>query len=184
MLVKEILALAAFEAGRTEVADDIVDEEPTMDDQIDLLLRSYNLVENEIAFDYFPLIARERVTPTKNGVLFMQLAHAPVDVHAVKDEWGKDVRFEILPTRLVLPEGTGEVEVTYAYAPENKGLDDEPSFSGRISGRLLALGTASEYCLVRGLYEEAAMFETRFRDALRAAGILRRKLSIPSRRWL
>lgn len=184
MKVKEVLALAAANLGREELLKRFADAAGEPTGELASLVRCYNLVENEIALDYFPLKAEESFSPDEDGVIaYSEFRYAPVSVQeAVCDG---PVPFELYPSYLKVGlRRKGPVTVRYTYSPAQKGWEDETAFSERISARLLSLGVASEFCLSRGQFSEAAMWEKRYREALRAANIVRKKLAVRSRRWV
>lgn len=189
MLIKDVLILAAEELGRADFVPLIEQaytaaasgEQP--EGEAATLLRCYHLIENEVALDHFPLREEERFVPVQDAVLFTGFSKPPVDVLDVRDARGHRVPFTVFPARLVLPEGTGEVTVRYSYAPAREGMGGETAFSDAVSARLLSYGVASEYLLAGGRYQEAAVWDEKFRAAIRAAGLERRKLWLPARRW-
>ena len=185
MTVKEVIALAAENLGRDDLSAEIAAMSGEAEGEVKSLLRCYNLVENEVALDYCPLKKTEQFALVSGSLFFTRFSSAPVDVYKVEDAAGRDVKFELYPTHLYCRElDSAKVNVTYSYTPKEKKLSGESEFSGRVSARLLALGVASEFCLSCGQYQEAAIWEKRFRDALRAAQLLRRKLCVRSRRWV
>lgn len=184
MRVKEIIALAAQNIGRGDVKKALEAETDACGEEIDSLLRCYNFVENEIALDYFPLKAEETFSFDGGKLPYTRFAHAPVNVHKAEGTAGNSLEFKIFPAYLLLPEGAGTVKVTYSYAPETKSLGDECAFGEKISARLMSFGIASEFLLSLARYSESNMWQRRYQEALKAAGILRRKLSVRSRRWV
>lgn len=184
MKVKDILALAAANLGRDDLEAAVFDLSGEPQGELAELLRCYNLVENEIALDYFPLRAEESFEPTDGAVLYAQFSYAPVGVTKVVGARG-DVPFELLPACLRLTGAAeGRVTVRYTYSPAQKEWNDDSEFSGKISARLMSFGVAGEFCLSHGQYQEAAMWDKKYRDALKAANVLRKKLAIRSRRWV
>ena len=150
---------------------------------VNALLRCYRIIENEVALDYCPLVKTQTVTPIAGKVPYTAFTSAPVNVFDVK-EGEKRLRFRLRASYMEVPEAEGSVEVEYAYAPPAAELDDEPAFPARISPRLLAAGVCAEYLLTCGRYSESEIWEGKFREALRAAGVFRKKLYAPrSRRW-
>lgn len=183
MTVKEVVALAAANLGDSALAAEIeaLSGEPT--GEVSSLVRCYNLVENEVALDYFPL-RREETLKIKGGKLaYTAFANPPVDILRVTDKYGSSLAFRAYPDYLALPDTSDMVVVKYAYAPSNKKISDESTFSGRVSARLLAYGVCMEYCLSQEKFEEALMWESRYRAALRAADVTRRPLKVRARRW-
>ncbi len=184
MLVKEVVALAAETLGRSDLAQAVEAAEEGSDGEVKSLLRCYNLIENEVALDFFPLKTAERFVPAQGKISYASFSFAPVNILKVTDEEGTPVRFGIMPTYISVPQTAGELEVVYAYSPPVKDLGDETAFSDHISARLLAFGVASEFCITNRQFAEGAMWGRKYRDALRAAGIYRRTLSVRSRRWI
>lgn len=184
MTVKEVIKLAAEILGREDLSEAAASLEGEPEGEVKSLVRCFNLVENEVALDYFPLRKEETFAPQSHEISYLGFSSAPVDVLKVTDRKGREIEYEIRTMNIFLPEMPDEVTVTYSYAPSRKKIDDNSDFSGKVSARLLALGVASEFCLTNSRFSEAAIWEKRFRDALRAAGIVRRKLSMRSRRWV
>ena len=186
MLVKEVLARAAGHVGRGELAEELASlasgAEPS--EEAGSLLRCYQLVESEVALAYCPLRTAERVTPVGGKVQYLNFSHLPVDVHEVR-EGEKRLSFTMYASYLEVPGASGAVTVDYAYAPEESGFFDDVPFPARVSGEALSLGVCSEFLLTCGRYEEAAVWEGKFRAALKGVGVFRRKLcAIRSRRWV
>ena len=184
MTVKEVVKLAAENLGRQDLSQRIDAQEEEVSEEVVSLLRCFNLVENEVALDYFPLKKEETFSPVSNRVSYTAFASAPVDILDVKDGSGNDVAFEIGSSQLFFPKKHERVTVKYAYAPAQKKLEDESDFSGKISARLLSFGVAGEFCLTASRFSEAATWERRFLEALKAVNLIRRKLSMRSRRWV
>lgn len=180
MTVREILLLAASMLDMEDVRLSL-ESAGEADGEGAALLNAFHLVENEIALDYFPLKKKEHLPFEDGKLLFTRFSRLPVNIHSVKCN-GQKVRFAIFPA--YLQADCAEADILYSYAPERKTLTDECELGGNISARLVALGVASEYCLTKGMFEAAKMWALRYRDALRAAGILRRPLSVRSRRWV
>ncbi len=184
MKVKEVIKLAAENLGRQDLSDEIDALEDEPKEELKSLVRCFNLVENEVALDYFPLKKEESFVPVSGYVSYTDFTSSPIDVHKVTDGNGNPVDFDICPANLRVHAPCKEVKVTYSYAPVQKTLEDESDFSGRISARLLSFGVAGEFCLTASRFAEAAAWERRFLDALKAANLIRRKLCMRSRRWL
>ena len=185
MTVKNILSLAAANLGREDLVAAVYDcaEEPC--GEVASLLRCYNLVENEIALDYFPLKTEDSLTLAGSVIPYSRLQHAPVTILAVKDQDGVAEHFEVRPARILLKGGKNrQLTVVYTYSPAEKRFTDECELGGNISARLLSFGVCCEFCLTNGQFSEAAAWEKKYREALRAANSKRRPLSVRSRRWV
>ena len=190
MLIKDVLTLAAEELGRPDLAEAVgtaytaAASGAAPEGEAALLLTCYRLVENEVALDHFPLRTEETFAPADGAVLFTRFSRPPVEVLSVRTAAGQEVPFCVHASRLSLPPRTGEVAVVYTYAPEAPEIDGEVPFPERISARLLSWGVAREFLISGGRYAESETFSEKFRAALRAAGLSRRKLRVRGRRWV
>lgn len=190
MTVKEVITLAAGCLSRDDLipALDKKDNELTEDEksELDALLRAYNFVENEVALDYCPLKKEETVKVSDNRIYYTLFSSVPVNIRKVVCG-GYLARFSAYPAYILLCDGfEGSANVVYDYIPNTKasfGEKSEFSESG-VSARLLAYGVAAQYCLVNGETGRAAVWDKKFRDALRAKNLLRRTVSVRSRRWV
>ncbi len=181
MLVKEVIKLAAANLGR----DDLVKATDSLTQptgELLSLLRCYNLIENEIALEYLPLKMEESLLVSNGTLPFMAFLFAPVEIlHVTAD--GRELDFASYHDKIVL-DYHGRVQVQYAYSPEEKGWDNEGAFGAKVSSRLLSFGVACEFCLSRGLFSEASVWQKRYQDALRAASFSHKKRCVRSRRWV
>ncbi len=181
MMVKEVVALAAANLGR----EDLVQAAGSLtrpSGELISLLRCYNLVENEIALDYLPLKREETLAVTDGRVQYSQFSFAPVDIFSVK-RGGRECAFTLYSDGVTV-EGEGEATVLYAYSPAEKTWEDCGEYDGKVSKRLMSFGVACEFCLSRGQFSEAAVWQKRFQEALRAASLRRTRRSVRSRRWV
>ena len=187
MKVKDVISLAAANLGRDDLVARVEDRAAEPFGELSSLLRCYNLVENEVALDYFPLKAEELFTEEQigcGGVLpYREFSRAPVEILSVKGEGGFPLSFEIRPAALLLPPFAKRACVFYTYSPKEKEWGDDAEIAANVSERLLSFGVCCEFCLTNGQYGEAATWERKFREALRAANVRHKKLTVRSRRW-
>jgi hypothetical protein len=172
MKVKEIVDIASFYLGLDE--DDA--------EARAALLRCANLVLNEIVCDYFPLRGETAAASVNGVVRFDALAERVLEIVSVESN-GVRVKFKCFPGYLKA-ECSGTVKVNFSYVPEDRGENDDADVPEKIAPRLTAYGAAAEYCLLRGMFEEAVIWEKRFRDSLAAALKKQREIRIPARAWL
>jgi hypothetical protein len=88
----------------------------TQQKELNLLLRCLNLVYNEIASDYVPLINTETITSTNGEVLFSSLSKKILDIKRIEDKYGLRVNYKLYPDRILTIDG--EIKITYAYEPD------------------------------------------------------------------
>ncbi len=187
MKVRNVISLAAANLGREDLVAKAEDCAAGPAGELATLLRCYNLVENEVALDYFPLKTEETFGAEQRGsegeLPYSAFSFAPVEILSVKGESGIPLSFESRPTALLLPKNATRVAVSYHYSPKEKEWGDDAEAALQVSARLLAAGVCCEYCLIGGQYGEAATWEKKFREALRAANVAHKKLTVRSRRW-
>ena len=182
MTVKETILLAAELLGCGERVKEYFEEKgETGKKEAQTLLRCFNLVENEMALDYLPLYAEDETQSDTGAIAYSAFGKAVVRVLCVRDEWGNKIPFRLFPDHLKT--APGKVRVAYTYTPEEKGEEDSSDFVLQASPRLFALGIAAEYCLAAGLYEEAEIWDAKYRDALKAAYAAKPARVLRSRRW-
>lgn len=183
MLVKDCMELAAVNLGIEDALQNYFSGVGTAEDNKkgELLLTCFNIVENELALDYFPLLSEDTLTSDGGVIAFSLLSKPAVRITKVTDKWGNSVPFQLFQSYVKTQ--PGEVCVTYTYAPAKKILGEKSDFSAHVSARLIACGMAAEYTMATGLFEEAAVWDKKYKENIRAAYRLQKCERIRSRRW-
>ncbi|MBQ4268819.1 MAG: hypothetical protein IJB97_04120 [Clostridia bacterium] len=182
MTVREVIKEAAEIVGAEKVKAYIDSNVSGGERQTEVLLRCFNLVENELALDYLPLKCEETFQTQTGAIDYASLSKKAVRILSVKDESGNSVPFKTFPDRLKTQAGV--LQVLYSYLPEEKTLSGESDFKTLASKRLFAYGVAAEYCLSCGLYEEAAVWDKKYKEAIAAVYKAHPPRRIASRRWI
>ncbi len=184
MKVKEIMICAFELCGRKDLADFLNGKgnAPVAEAQreAESMLRCYNLAENEIALDYLP-IRRTETFYSDGAVLLSAFSQTPLEILSVKSEKGEALSFTQAEESIRVRAGKAVIE--YSVRPRVKAQSDEAEIAGKGGGRVLALGAASEYALMSGMLDTAALLDRRFRDALTCA-CRERGGRIRMRRWV
>lgn len=170
-------------ADVTELGGTILSTE-VQQKEIKMLLRCLNLVYNQIATDYIPLLETEKIMPLNSEILLSDLSKKILDVKRIEDKFGIRVNYKLYPDKIFLPIN-GEVTITYSYEPEEL-IDPEStmeSFSEKLTERVMAYGVAMEYSFISGLHDDASIWETRFKDGLLIAARKKSEIRLPERRW-
>ena len=83
MLVKECMELAAVRLGVEDSLQAYYDNCNTLEDakKVELMLTCFNIVENELALDYFPLLAEDTLTSEGGVIEFSALKKEKRDVY-------------------------------------------------------------------------------------------------------
>lgn len=143
------------------------------------LLECLNLVQDEIATEYLPLIAEEKVFFQECKLPFSSLQQGAVKILSVKNKWGHSVKFKVYPTYIICPVKEGWVR--YIYRSQKLNLDSVLEVNA--PARTLAYGVAREHFLAQGLDDDADLWEMRFKDSLQVLASKHNGL-IKGRRWL
>ncbi len=147
-----------------------------------LLLRCANNCLDEITSEYIPLKSEKKVKTTGRRISYSELGSAVYDVLWVKKE-GVKVEFELMPSYISVA-SDGEYEVMFYTRPATMTISSDVPVSLHLTPRVISYGIAAEYLLISGFYEEAAMYDKRFKDAIirLAQGDTAKK--VKRRRWL
>lgn len=183
MTVLETIKATATALGIAKEVNDYLEGVST-DGEADTnaLLRCFNIVENELALDYLPLTCEESFE-TDTGVLyFSELSRGVVRLLKITDESGEELSFRLFPEYVKTQAGT--ITVRYTYAPKEKTFLDDSDFTLYASVRLFVYGMAAEFSLAKGLFEEAAVWDAKYKEAIAAAYRSRPCKKIRSRRWV
>ncbi|MBQ0099039.1 MAG: hypothetical protein KBS91_00630 [Firmicutes bacterium] len=169
MKLKEIVKITAMYLGRNDVISYLDSTNGTANanvlELINNLTRCANLVINELALSYIPMYKEENVNVLNNKINYSSLDENVTEIVAVYDEYGNDVHYVVYPEYIEC--NVSSVKVRYKYLPSNYGLNDDIGYSeSQISSRIIAYGTASEYCLLSREYQESLMWRNRFNDGV------------------
>lgn len=76
------------------------------------------------------------------------------------------------------------VEISYKVYPKTLDVNSmAENFGGKISARVIAYGVASEYCFLEMLYDDATLWESRYKNALLVASRKKGELKLKKRGW-
>lgn len=184
MKVKETIVLAAEFLGeeyarkvRAYLEEDDMSEEPIFAEMLDI----YNQVQEELASEYIPLRTQEEIETETGAVNYSVFSNRILQIVRVTDEWGMSVRYDLydeyFKTRV------GRLKVTYTYLPRAKGYDDEVGYDMYVTRHLFAYGIAARYCLKKGLYDEAEVWDRKYKASIRAAYKKAPCKKLPQREW-
>lgn len=147
------------------------------------LIRCANLIVKEVACDFIPLTFRQIIKTESGTIPYTKFEKPLLSIKSIKDLNGETVTAYTMPNYLAIEEGT--FAVTYNYIPSDKEFFEDIDFKGdKASDRIFAYGTASEYCLINGDYDNALYWERRYKDALYVHIGKDTKVIMPKRRWI
>ena len=183
MKVKEVILKACDFIDKQELASAIKEGLVLTEQQQALkenLLAYFNLVREEIANEFQPIMQTEKFIVKNFKLSFSEFSSQVQDIYSIRDKFGRNVNYKIFDGYIFVC--GREVEVIYSSKAENLPFDGE--FSSNLPERIFAYGIAREYFFLNNLYDDANVWEGRFKGALSI--MLRRKseVKIPQRRWI
>ncbi len=187
MTVKEVLTLSSqFLNKEDELKDDIASGgESSGTKTFKTLLNAVNIVNNEIASDYFPLTIEEEIDIQNNKIYYDDLSKNVKDIYTITSlDRSMSYRFKTFENYLNVFAG-GRVVITYSYFPEQAAAQDIlTTFGGKVSARTFALGVVAEYYFISGIFDEAQVWHKRFVDSINSNLSKKGIVKMPKRKWL
>ena len=202
MQVNEILKLSAIFAGEEEVASSLMlnpvnalmepeeeDLTPVIQDDESVIqkantfLTCLNLIIEDIAKDYLPLLCEEEIAFTDKKFEYNKLSNVISDVIKLQTLTGLSLKFKCFPS--FIKAETNKAVITYTYLPDEVTFGQEFNFfDNKLTPRIIAYGVAMEYLFLNSLSDESAIWESRFLNSLESALRKKHNVTLPKRRWL
>ena len=181
MLVKDIILKVCDFLENKELSQAILKNSlnSQQEEEVETLVKCLNLVRNEIATEMLPNVKLERVASQKGRIDFSSLSHQIIEILSVKDIFGNNAVYDVYSDHITTSET--KVDIKYNANPEILAFEDE--FFSTIPERVYAYGIVREYYYIQTLYEDAGVWEARFKNSI---GALERKKSetvVLKRRW-
>lgn len=183
MSVKDIIILACDFTENKEIGEALENNSTLTDEQnaiVNDLVKCFNLINNEIASEYFPIIKCENAKTENFKINLSSLSNSVLRVIAVQDYYGRKIKFKIYDDYIMAI--ANNVNVIYQSLPGNLSLSDE--FFTTLPNRVYAYGIAREYYFLQTLFDEADVWEERFKDVLSILQGKRNEIRMPQRRFL
>ena len=188
MTVREVLTMASQFLNKEEefsafIKNDNGDSVGTKSFKV--LFSALNIVNNEIASDYFPLFYKQEIDVTHNKIFNIDLNQELKDVYKISSlDNSVSYRFKTFDNYIEVG-ANGKMNITYSYLPQKISMtDDLPNYSGKISVRTFALGVAAEYCFISNIFDEAEVWHRRFVDSIKNNLSKKSHITLPKRKWL
>lgn len=183
LAVEDVVFLAADLLGVRECINRVMTGGADQSDQAicEALVRAYNMMENEIATEYAPIVYEETISCVHGKYEYESLHRDPAYIIAVYDNLGAEVEIKLYPTYFELR--NGNYNVRYATFPTTKGIGDDSELPSAVSERVAAYGVAAEYCVQNGLYTEHAVWDKKYKTALTATLKTRGSKVMKGRSW-
>jgi hypothetical protein len=165
MRVSEVIELSAL----------LLDIELT-DDVSNNLVRCYNLVEQELATDYFPILEVEKFFHVKDKIYYNDFSRKPYMLKGIQDFHGDSVSFRLTPEyiNLIKNYDGGTFFVKYYYIPDAKELYSTCTYGAEYIS-IFKYGIAAEYCLATGDFEQAKIYSDKYKERIKLKGPKKKK---------
>lgn len=189
MIVRDVLKNAITYLGLSDLLSTTTFSgslTPTEQQEIEIntLVACCNLVVNEVASEYITLKNSVNLTSNTGIIYYSQISDKViVDILKVIKN-GVELKFECLPDKLKTE--SGNLIVEFAYQPNlNMTISSTIDFNNfKLNERVLAYGVVAEYCFINGRYDDAAIWDNRFKTSLNNINRPRREVKIKQRLWI
>lgn len=183
MLVKDIIVLACQFTENEELGRAIEENESLSDKQnkeVEKFVKCFNLINNEIASEFVPIKKVEQLETHDGKILFSNFSAKPYKILYVKNSLGRKVRFKVFEDHIVA--FCKKAIVAYSILPST--LDLNGSFDSFLPERIYGYGVAREYLFMQGKFDDADVFEERFKNSLEYICRQTPHARLPRRRWI
>jgi hypothetical protein len=171
MTIKDIVKTTAVLMGNEEICDYLDGGEYSEADgarlqkEVDVLIKCSNLTINEIATEYIPVVTVESVTNFSGYIYFNSLLMDVLKVIAVYDNQGNKLSFK--PVQYGIKTSNSACRIEYSYIPPEYNLSSTIDFEEKnVPKRVVAYGVASQVCIIEGKFDEAGLWNSRFKDSV------------------
>ena len=190
MKAKEILKNVCVYLGKEEIlASNIFEpdgEELTDQEQKDVnkIIKCINLCTEEIATECLKVLKEKEVEFINGEIDAFSIDENIFEIISIKNKFGKNLKYKYINGKIVCL--TSRATVTYSVYPKSvvELNDDVENFAGKMSARVLGYGVASEYCYLEMLYDDATIWETRFKNAMLTLARKKGEIKLKKRGWL
>ena len=188
MKAKDIIKNVCMYLGKEDILQSNIfkdggqEPEPFATLEVDKMVECLNLINEEIAFSYLPII-KEKEIKLKNGEIEVKdIDENIMEIIGIKTKLGKNVKYRYANNKIVCL--ATNVIVRYKVYPEKVTIDSlSEEFGGLLSERIIAYGVASEYCYLEMLYDDATVWESRFKNALLFSSRKKGEIVLKKRVW-
>ena len=185
MVVKNIIKNVAKVLFRDDLVQAVDSISPTSEQTSDInfILMCLNFVNNTIATDYINLESEVEVDNNSGLIPFSSICQDNIlDVVCVKDLFGNKLKFKVLHNGVEAPKG--RVKIKYAYFPDELKLSDSFTYyNTHLTERIITYGVLSEYFYIKGNFDDASLWDSRFKQALLSSTRKLRNIVMPKREW-
>ena len=155
----------------------VVDGDLDIDgEDLEVWLKCYNLVEQELATDYFPILEIDKFFHVDNKIYYKDFSRSPYLIRGIQDFRGDKVDYTLVTDGILIKKNYdgGTFFVKYYYLPEEKGLQSHCTY-GADYIHIVKYSVAAEYCLATGNYELAKIYSDKYKERIKLKGPKKKK---------
>jgi len=152
--------------------------------EINLLVECVNLTNVNIATNYSKLIETKTINNYSGVIKYSSLTNEAIySIVCVKNENGRDLDFSLTTSGINTKKGT--VSVKYSYFPKDvEYYDSIDNYPTKISERDFVYGAISEYLYAKGVFNEAQVWEERFKNEMQSKLRAQKNIRLRTSRWI
>lgn len=138
------------------------------DENMETLLKCYNIVENELAMDYFPLQIVNKVLIKENKIEYADLQRQACRIIGVHDCDHKELKYKLYPQHIGFSKKDNGKYcfVRYCYIPQEKSMDCISDFDGSMFKDIFEYGVCAEYCIIQGDFKQVELWDKKYKKAI------------------
>ena len=180
-IIKKVCNLLGDSALLTAIDANTFTEEQQK--EINLLTECVNLTNANIATNYVRLTDSKSINNYYGKVQYSAISNRAIfNIVSVKNDRNKDIDFSLNQSGLSADKGM--IKIRFTYFPDNVCYDDEISdYPTKISERDFVYGTLSEYLYAKGVFDEAQMWEERFKTEMQSKLRPQKQINMKVSRW-
>lgn len=148
------------------------------------LISCVNLTNNVLATEYYPL--KQTININSSGKLsYSDISSSLAISQILKVEGGfGGVRFKEYPDYIETPKGN--FKITFTYLPKTIANINESilCYPTKLTERIFAYGVVSEYYFIMGMYDDAVVWDARFKNSLQTVLKPKHEVKIKNRLWI
>lgn len=187
MLIKNIIRKSAeFLKLKSviEYLDGTANSSDEIEEIISELLIATNMVNNNIATSYIELIDSNEVFVSRGErVDYSTISSRPIiEIKSIKDAIGNKVKYKAYATGVDIY-FDGKCNIEYSYFPDEVDIVDNINYFNQVGEFTFALGVVGEYLYMKGAFDDATIWETRFKQNLFNIIRPKRNVVMPQRSW-
>lgn len=189
-MLQDLIYLSSFYLNLDDVSDyltSLADETPLdKPDDVDKLISLANLTIRKVVREFAPLYAEESVTSNANcEISYSNLTKDVCNIKSVSTADGLSATFRVFPEFIKVGYPNQSYFVNYSFYPDElDDLTDDLVLPIGVTKEAIAFGICAEYLTISGMFDEADVFEDKFKKSLADGLINQRERKVLNRGWI